>query len=50
MTFTLPSSCTAADGSGVAKGGNPENSNTGGYCVARVSDPDNPRIIVFTAG
>jgi hypothetical protein len=33
VTFTLPDSCTFQDGSGVAKGGAPSQSNSGGYCA-----------------
>jgi hypothetical protein len=48
VTFTLPSTCTASTGSGVAKGANPTKPQTGGYCVAGAVGSD-PRVITFTA-
>lgn len=48
VTFTLPMTCTASTGSGVAKGGNPNVPQTDGYCVAGVVGSD-PRFITFTA-
>jgi hypothetical protein len=46
VTFTLPSSCTFQDGSGVAKGGNPTNPNSGGFCAAGVAAGN---IITYTS-
>lgn len=48
VTFTLPPTCTSSTGSGVAKGGNPTNPNSDGFCIAGVVGSD-PRVITFTA-
>lgn len=48
VTFTLPPTCTSSTGSGVAKGGNPQNPNSDGFCIAGAVGSD-PRIITFTA-
>lgn len=45
VSFTLPEGCAFADGSGVAKGGNPEST---GYCVAG-STSNGGRTITFVA-
>jgi hypothetical protein len=48
ITFTLPPTCTSSTGSGVAKGGNPTNPNSDGFCVPATIGSD-PRIVTFTA-
>lgn len=48
VTYTLPQGCTASNGSGAAKGGNPDNLRSSGFCVPGVVG-DNPRVITFTA-
>lgn len=48
VTFTLPPTCTAAQGSGVVKRANPRRSTAGGHCLGGVAGSD-PRRITFTA-
>lgn len=46
VQFTLPDSCTFQDGSGVAKGGNPTNPDSGGFCA---SGDASGKVITYTA-
>lgn len=52
VTFTLPGApgtCHFESGAGVAKGGNPGNEQSGGFCVSGAVDPTDDRRITFTA-